>query len=87
MYVNEGRTGQKEGDMPQIFKALASIMAWVLWLSGLVMGFSALGLGVMAGHLYNPNQVAPMEYAAHFAVALAFGIGAVVVMLIRKKME
>ena len=62
--------------MPPIFKALASIMVWILWLSGLVMGFSTFVLGIMAGHLFNPTEVMPMEYPASFAVALAFGIGA-----------
>ena len=73
--------------MPNIFKALASIMVWILWLSGLVMGFSTLALGTMGGDLFNPNAVMPMEYPVAFAVALAFGIGSAVVMLIRKKLE
>ena len=72
--------------MPQIFKALASIMVWILWLSGLVMGFSTLVLGIMAGHLFS-TEVTPMSYLVGFAVALAYGIGAAVVMLIRKKLE
>ena len=76
-----------EGDMPQIFKALASIMVWILWLSGLVLGFGTMVMGIMAGHLFNPTEVMPMTYPITFAVALAFGIGAAVVMLIRKKLE
>lgn len=73
--------------MPQIFKALASIMAWILWISGLVMGFSTLIIGTIAGDLFNVAQPMPMVYPAGFAVALAFGIGAVVVMKIRKDLE
>ena len=73
--------------MPQIFKALASILVWVLWLAGMVMGLGTLAMGLMAGHLFNPAEAAPMSYAVHFAVSLAFGIGAAVVMLIRKKLE
>lgn len=73
--------------MPQVFKALASIMAWVLWFSGMVMGFSAFIIGVIAGDLFNPAQPVPMSYWAGFAVALAYGVGAIVVMLIRKKLE
>lgn len=77
--------------MPQIFKALASILAWILWISGLVMGFSSLILGTARGHLFALNP-APMpagydSYVSWFACALAFGVGAVVVMLLRKKME
>ena len=73
--------------MPNIFKALASIMVWVLWIAGMVMGLSMFMLGIMAGDLFNPNVVMPMEYSVGFGVALAFGIGAAVVMLIRKKLE
>ena len=73
--------------MPQIFKALASILVWILWISGLVMGFSTLIIGTIAGDLFNPAQPAPMEYPALFAVALAYGVGAVVVMILRQKME
>ena len=72
--------------MPQIFKALASIMVWVLWISGLVMGFSAFIKGIILGHLYG-SAVTPMAYPAIFAVALAFGIGALVAMKIRKGLE
>lgn len=72
--------------MPQIFKALASILVWVLWISGLVMGFSVLITGIARGDIYGP-QASPMSIWAGFAVALAFGIGAVVVMKIRKGLE
>lgn len=73
--------------MPPIFKALASIMVWVLWLVGLVMGFSTFAMGIIRGDLYNTDGVTPMVYPVGFAVSLAFGIGAAVVMLIRKKLE
>jgi hypothetical protein len=75
------------GKMPQIFKALASILVWILWISGLVMGFSTLIIGTIAGDLFNPAQPTPMAYPALFAVALAYGVGAVVVMILRQKME
>jgi len=77
--------------MPAIFKALTSILVWILWICGLVMGFSTLVLGIVRGHLF---AVSPptMEmdydpYVAWFALALAYGIGATVVMILRKKME
>ena len=73
--------------MPQIFKALASIMVWILWISGLVMGFSTLIVGTIAGDLFNAAKPVPMAYPAIFAVALAFGIGALVAMKIRKGLE
>ena len=73
--------------MPQNFKALASILVWVLWIAGMVMGFSTLILGIIGGDLFNPAKPAPMAYPALFAVALAYGVGAVVVMILRQKME
>ena len=73
--------------MLQIFKALASIMVWILWLAGLVLGFGTMVMGIMAEDIFNPDVVMPTAYAISFAVALAYGVGAAVVMLIRKKME
>lgn len=73
--------------MPQIFKALASTVAWILWVSGLVMGFSTLIMGIIAGDLYNPDKVVPMAYPASFAVAGAYAILALVAMKIRKGLE
>ncbi len=73
--------------MPQIFKALTTTTAWILWISGMVMGFSTLIIGTIAGDLFNPAQPTPMQYPALFAVALAYGVGAVIVMRLRQKME
>ncbi len=73
--------------MPQIFKALTTTTAWILWISGMVMGFSTLIIGIIAGDLYNPAQPTPMAYPALFAVALAYGVGAIIVMRLRQKME
>ena len=73
--------------MPGAFKPLATIMAWVLWVVGMVMGFSTAIIGIISGDLFNPAQPLAMSYPATFAVALAYGVGAVVVMILRKKME
>jgi hypothetical protein len=73
--------------MPQIFKALASIMVWILWISGLVMGFSSLIVGTIAGDLFNVMKPTPMVYPAMFAVAGAYAIIALVAMKIRKDLE
>ena len=72
--------------MPPIFKALASILVWILWICGLVMGFSTLAMGLINGTLYGAEPT-PMSEWAGFAVALAYGVGAVVVMRLRQKME
>ncbi len=73
--------------MPQIFKALATIMAWILWIFALVTGFSTLIMGIISGDLYNPDKLMPMSYPATFAVAGFYAILAVVIMILRKKME
>ena len=72
--------------MPQIFKALATTMVWVLWISGLVMGFSVFFHGIAIGELYGSGAPS-MSMWAGFAVALGFGIGALVSMKIRKSLE
>ena len=73
--------------MPPIFKALATTMAWVLWICALVTGFSTLAMGIISGDLYNTARTTPMVYPALFAVAGFYAILAVVIMLLRKKME
>ena len=72
--------------MPDKFKALASITAWTMFIVFWVMGLSTFVMGLINGHLYG-SEPAPMAYSALFAVTVAFGIGAVVVMILRKKME
>jgi len=74
--------------MPDIFKALTSVLAWVLWIAGMVTGFTTLILGIIRGHLFAVSPP-PMgfEYIAWFALALVYGIGAVLVMILRQKME
>lgn len=73
--------------MPPIFKALATIMVWVLWIAALVYGISAFILGIINGTLYGTAEPAPITYAAHFAVAGFYAIAAAVIMILRKKME
>jgi hypothetical protein len=71
--------------MPDIFKALATIMAWGLWIIAWVTGLSTLVLFVI--HQIGATEPPSMVVPAFFAVALANGIGAAVVMILRKKME
>jgi hypothetical protein len=72
--------------MPDIFKALATVGAWVLFLAGLVTGFSTFIMGLVNGYLYGSEPV-PMSYAAFFAVSIFYVLAAVVIMILRKKME
>ena len=69
-----------------IFKALASITAWTMFIVFWVMGLSTFVMGLINGDLYG-SEPAPMAYPVLFAVALAYGVGAVVIMRLRQKME
>ncbi len=72
--------------MPSYFKALATITAWILFICGIVIGFSACIMGIVNGDLFGSEAV-PLAYPASFAVAAFYAIAAVVVMILRKKME
>lgn len=73
--------------MPNIFKALASITAWVLFIIssiGLIRGYITL-LSFYAGKEILPADAPPLEFVLAFSV-----IGlvlSVVVMVLRKHME
>ncbi len=73
--------------MPPVFKALATIMVWILWICALVMGFGTLVMGIIRGDLFSAAEAPPMVYPAMFAAAGFYAIVAAVVMLLRKKME
>jgi ABC-type sugar transport system permease subunit len=72
--------------MPQIFKALATTMAWILWIIALVIGFGACFGGLANGDLRSSDPL-PMIYYAAWAVAGFYAILSVVIMILRKKME
>jgi vacuolar-type H+-ATPase subunit I/STV1 len=72
--------------MPDIFKALATIMAWILWIVALISGFSAFIMGILSGDMYGGGEYS-MTYPATFAVSGFFALAAVVIMILRKKME
>ena len=73
--------------MPQSFKALTTIMAWIMWFASLVMGFGTLIMGIIRGDLFDTATAPPMAYPALFAVTGLFVLVTAVVMLARKKME
>ena len=72
--------------MPPIFKALASIMAWGLWIGSWIMVTCTIIAGFMNDRFFGSEPL-PMVFPAMFAVGLALGVGSIVVMLIRKKLE
>jgi vacuolar-type H+-ATPase subunit I/STV1 len=72
--------------MPSYFKALATVGAWIMFIAGMVMGFSTFIMGIVNEDLFG-SQVTPMEYDVAFAVAAFYVLAAVVIMILRKKME
>jgi ABC-type sugar transport system permease subunit len=72
--------------MPPIFKALTTTMAWILWIISLVIGFGACVSGLVNGDLRSTDPL-PVVYYIAWAVALGYAIGAVGIMILRKKME
>jgi len=73
--------------MPPIFKPLATIMAWVLWIAAIVMGIGTFIGGTIRGEIFSNEIPLPVELSIAWAVACFYGIAAVVVMILRKKME
>lgn len=69
--------------MPQIFKALASISAWILFVAGCVNYIITL-VTLPAGGVAAEEW---MHTAAYLAIATASIIGAVAAMRLRQKME
>ncbi len=72
--------------MPPIFKALATITAWALWISAWVMGLSTFVMGLITGQLYGAKEPS-LVFPAFFTVALAYAVLAVVVMRLRQQMQ
>ena len=72
--------------MPQIFKAVASVGAWALFIFAWIIGISIFIQGIIIGELYG-SKPPSMEIWAGSAVALAFAVGAGFLMIVRKKLE
>ncbi len=72
--------------MPNIFKALATITAWILWICGLAMAIITLTAMGIRGDLFS-SEALKIADAVSFALAAGMTFLAVAVMLIRKKLE
>jgi hypothetical protein len=72
--------------VPDIFKALASITAWILWICGLAMAVITLIAMSFRDVLFSSAALG-LNDAVAFALAAGMVFLAVVVMLIRNKLE
>ncbi len=69
--------------MPSIFKALASITAWILFVSGVLALISRAIVWLDMGFTSTDTS----QLAIDFFVVIALFVAAVVVMILRQKME
>ena len=73
--------------MPQIFKALATVGVWGLyigaWLSALLTFIVG---GIVGGAAFSTREV-PMSYFAGYAVTIGLAFAGGFMMLVRKKLE
>ena len=72
--------------MPQIFKALATIGVWTLWIASWIIGLGTLVMGVIRGTLFG-GETPPMSAWIGFAVALSYMFLSIVAMKFRKMLE
>ena len=73
--------------MPQIFKALATVGVWGLYVAGWLAGvLNFIFGGIMKGYLTDAAK-APIGYWLAYMIALGSGLGSGAMMLVRKKLE
>jgi len=80
-------TELKGGEMPTIFKALATIGAWTLFIAGWLFALINLAIGILTGVLFTVGAEGWVEVFAYFVLAIACIPLSVVVMRLRQKME
>ena len=73
--------------MPNIFKALATIATWTLWICAwIAFLFPFIFGGIAKGYLWNFGD-APDGYWISYAIAIGSSVGAGLWMLVRRKLE
>ena len=72
--------------MPPIFKALATISVWTLWIASWIIGLGTLAMGIQRGTLFGP-ETPPISAWVGFGIALVYQFLAVVTMKLRKMIE
>jgi hypothetical protein len=73
--------------MPNIFKALASITVWVLFIGGLITLVSVLVMTAVSGQLYSVDSPPPIQFFIGLGVATFTSALAVVCMKLRQMLE
>ena len=73
--------------MPPVFKALATITVWAMWICAWVAFLVPLVMGTLAGDLFVVGVIPPLYYPIMWALAFAGGILAVCAMKLRQMLE
>jgi hypothetical protein len=73
--------------MPDIFKALATITAWTLFIGAWLFALINLVVGIITGVLFTTGAKGAFEVFAYFVLAIVCVTLSVVVMRLRQKME
>ena len=73
--------------MPPIFKTLANITVWTLWVGSWVLLLSTLVMGFVRGQLFSAEAVPPFSYVMFFGLAMVCAILSVCAMKLRKMLE
>jgi len=73
--------------MPDIFKALATIMVWVMFVGSLFITATSLLFGILEGELFRVGVTPSIFYPIMWALAVAMGILSVCAMKLRKMLE
>lgn len=73
--------------MPQIFKALATVGVWGLYVGGWLSAvLTFIFGGIIKGYAFGAEPV-PMSHFAGYAIAIGFAFAAGFLMIVRKKLE
>lgn len=73
--------------MPQIFKALATVAVWGLYVGAWWAGaLTFIVGGIIEGYAYGA-ETPPMSYYAGYAISVAFAFAGGFMMIVRQKLE
>ncbi|GAG17136.1 unnamed protein product [marine sediment metagenome] len=73
--------------MPHIFKTLATIGAWTLFIAGWLFALVNLIIAILTGVMFTAGAEGWVEVLAYFVLAIVCIPLSVVVMRLRQKME
>jgi hypothetical protein len=72
--------------MPQIFKALATVTVWGVFVGAWLSAVITLIIGCVKGYIFGTAQP-PMTYFASYVIAIGFAFAGGFLMIVRKKLE